>query len=321
MYVPPKLVTNKDLEKLMDTSDEWIRQRSGIEERHYVEGPEGPSDLALIASRNAIAAAGLTPENIDMIIFATLAPDYYFPGSACLLQNKLGLAGIPALDVRCQCTGFLYALNIAKLFVESRQYQHVLVVGAEVHSTVLDFATRSRDVTVLFGDGSGAVVVSPSPDEKRRILSMHLHADGAHTDRLCIKKPGTLGTDFISEVLIDEGEARPYMDGRYVFKHAVTRLKECVDEALAANRMGIGDVDWYLFHQANLRINESVANAMGIPAAKAPSNIQRYGNCSAASIPILLHETVASGQIGPGDTVCLAGFGAGFTWASAILKF
>ena len=321
MYVPPKVVTNKDFEQWMDTTDEWIRQRSGIEERHHVDGPEGPADLALIASQRALEDAGLKPTDIDLIILATLAADLYFPGSSALLQAKLGLPGVPAMDVRCQCCGFLYGLNVAKLFVESGQYNRVLVVGAEVHSTVLEMKTESRDVSVLFGDGSGAVIVAASPDQKSSMLSFHLHADGAHADKLCIKKPGTLGTVFVSQQLIDERQCLPYMDGRYVFKHAVTRLRECVNEALTCNKLAVNDVDCYLFHQANLRINEFVAQQFAIPVEKTPSNIQKYGNCSGASLPILLHETVKSGQIKRGDTVCMAAFGAGFTWASCMLQW
>jgi len=320
MYVPPKVVTNQDLEARMDTSDAWIRQRSGIEARRHIDGPLGTSDLALEAARRALAAAGLEPGDLDLIVLATLSPDHQFPGSSALLQAKLGLATTPAMDVRCQCSGFIYALNVGKLFVTAGQYERVLVVGAEVHSPVLDLTTRGRDVAVLFGDGAGAVILEPAEDGAGGLGEFVLHAQGAYADRLWIERPGTAGGSWVTDADVAAGRTRPSMDGRYVFKHAVQRLEEVVSATLTQNGLALEAIDHFLFHQANLRINEHVAAALGIPAAKVPSNIQKYGNCSAASIPMLLDENLRSGRIRRGDRVLMAAFGAGFTWAGGVMR-
>lgn len=319
MYIPPKKLTNQDLEKLMDTTDEWIRQRSGIENRHVAEG-EGTSDLALKASLKALQAAALEKEEIDLILLATLSPDHQFPGSAAVLQAKLGLTTTPSMDIRCQCSGFIYALNVGKLFVESGQYKRVLVVGSETQSPVLDYSTPGRDVTVLFGDGAGAAVLEPSEGEPE-IMDFSLHSQGEFTRKLCIARPGTADGLWITEEHKKNREHYPYMEGRFVFKHAVTRLTQVVQEVLTINNLPIESIDKFLFHQANLRINEKVASSLGIPAEKCPSNIAKYGNCSAGSIPILLDECVRSEEIAPGDLVLLAAFGAGFTWGATIIRF
>lgn len=319
MYVPPKVVTNTDLEKIMDTSDEWIRQRSGIETRHVVEGV-GTSDLALQASLLALKAAQCQARDIDLIILTTLSPDLQFPGSAALLQFKLGLETTPSMDIRCQCSGFLYGLNVAKLFIESGQYKRVLLVGAEVHSPVLDYTTRGRDVAVLFGDGSGAVVIEAS-DDSAGVESVVLHSQGQHAERLTMTRPGTKDGLWLTEDHIKSGAIYPSMDGRYVFKHAIERLQQVVHEVLEKENLTIDAIDHFLFHQANIRINEKVAELLSIPAHKVHNNIQKYGNCSAASIPILLDETLRSGAIKPGQKVLMAAFGAGFTWAAGIVTF
>lgn len=321
MFVPPDVYSNHDLEKLMETSDEWIQQRSGIRERRFAKPGVGPSHLGLEAAKNALAAAKLEPKDLDLIVFATLSPDYYFPGPGVFLQDKLGCGTIPALDVRNQCSGFLYGLNVAQLFIASGQYDRVLVVGAEVHSAALNLTTAGRDVAVLFGDGAGAVVLEASDSPERGIMSMHLHSEGAFRDMLKIEAPGTSHAPYISEAAIREGTHYPHMEGKFVFKHAVTRLPEVVHEALKANHLAPNDVDHYLFHQANLRINEAVLKQLDQPASKAPHNIDRYGNCSAASIPMLLDETVRAGKIAKGDLVCMAAFGAGFTWGSALIRW
>jgi len=321
MYVPPKIVTNKDLESIMETSDEWIRQRSGIESRHQIEGEVGTSDLALKAAEEAFKKSGIRKEDIDLIIVATLSPDHQFPGSSAILQAKLGLETTPAMDIRCQCSGFLYSLNVAKMFVQTGQYDRVLVVGAETHSPVLDFTTRGRDVAVLFGDGAGAVILEATEGNESKILDFVLHTQGIFANRLWIERPGTAGGRWLSAEDEALGRMFPFMEGRYVFKHAVTRLCQVVREVLELNKLNLADVDHFLFHQANLRINEKVAETMEIPLEKLHNNIQKYGNCSAASIPMLLDECVSKGSIQRGDTVLMAAFGAGFTWAASLIRW
>jgi len=321
MYVPPDVYTNKDLEKMMDTSDEWIVQRSGIRERRFAKTGLGPSDLAAEAAQHALTAAGLKVSDIDAIIFATLSPDYYFPGSGVFLQNLLGCGQIPAFDLRNQCSGFLYGLNVAKAFISSGQYDRILVVGAECHSRAINLTTAGRDVAVLFGDGAGVVILGPNDDPKRGLLSLHLHSDGAHRDALKMEFPSMRKWPAITQEMLNDTKHFPTMDGRLVFKNAVTRMPEVVHEALAYNQVKPDDVDFYVFHQANLRINEAVLKHLAQPASKTYNNIDRYGNCSAASIPMVLDECARSGRIKPGDLVCMASFGAGFTWGSALLRW
>lgn len=318
MFVPPDIVTNKDLEKLMDTSDEWIQQRSGIKERRYAKLGLGPADLALEASKKALEAAGKKASDIDMIIFATLSPDYYFPGSAVFLQDYLGCGTIPALDVRNQCSGFLYGLDIARAYVSAGIHKCILMVGAEVHSSGINLTTEGRDVAVLFGDGAGAVIVEPSTDE-RGILALHLHAEGKYREMLKIEFPSMKQKPYIQKHNIEDGSIFPKMDGKNVFKHAVTRMPEVVHAVLDELKKTPSEVDFYLFHQANLRINEAVMKGLAQPLEKCHNNIQRYGNCSAASIPMCLDEAVRMGKIKTGDLVCMAGFGAGFTWGGAAM--
>jgi 3-oxoacyl-[acyl-carrier-protein] synthase-3 len=320
LYVPPKVLKNSDLEKFMDTSDEWIRQRSGIEERHVIEPGMSTSDLAVESARKALAAANCKPENIDLIIVATLSPDHQFPGTSAILQQKLGLETTPSMDLRCQCSGFIYSLNVAKLFIESGQYKRVLVVGAEAHSPLLDWTTRGRDVAVLFGDGSGSVVLEAT-EEPTGVGSVALHSQGQFADRLWIEKPGTSKGVWMTDEDREQGKLFPFMEGRYVFKHAVERLTQVVKEVLEKEGRTLDSIDHFLFHQANIRINEKVAELLQIPAHKVHNNIQKYGNCSAASIPMLLDETIREGKIARGQTILMAAFGAGFTWASAIVTY
>jgi 3-oxoacyl-[acyl-carrier-protein] synthase-3 len=318
-YVPEKVVTNFDLEKMMDTSDEWIRERSGIIERRFVNETETNAELAEKASLNAIEAAGKKPEDIDFIIFATLSSDYYFPGSGCLLQERLGLPGIPALDIRNQCSGFVYGLSIADQFIKTGMYQNILLVGSEVQSRGLDFTTRGRDVSVLFGDGAGAAVIDRS-DNERGILTSHMHADGRHVKELWCEDPGSIKNPRLTHELIDSPTIWPLMNGKYVFKHAVTKFPQVIEEALQAAGVEKDEIDLVIPHQANLRITEAVRMRLKLPEEKVYSNIHKYGNTTAASIPIALSEAIEEGIISEGSMVCLAAFGSGFTWASALLR-
>lgn len=321
-YVPENVVTNKDLEKLMDTSDEWIRERTGILERRYFqEGKDTTANMGAAAARKALEMAGLQPGDIDMIVFATLSPDYVFPGSGVLLQRELGLKEIPALDVRNQCSGFIYALSVGDQFIKTGMYNNVLVVGSEIHSSGLDFSTRGRGVSVIFGDGAGAVVLVPSESNDRGILSTHLHADGEFAEELAVLDPGSNKKERLTHEMIDSGSIYPHMNGNMVFKHAVTRFPEVIEEALNKNGYKPEDIDLLVPHQANLRITSYIQQKMGLPAEKVMSNIQKYGNTTAASVPIALSEAYQEGRIKEGDLVCLAAFGSGFTWGSALIRW
>lgn len=319
-YVPQRVVTNADMARWMDTSDEWIRQRSGIVERRWVENGQGPSDLARAAAEQALERAGLAPADLDCIVFATLSPDHFFPGSGVFLQRKLGIADIPCLDVRNQCSGFIYGLSVADAWIRTGTYERVLLVGAEVHSTGMETSTAGRDTAVLFGDGAGAVVLGPSEDE-RGVLSVHLHADGRHAEKLWMEYPACAYERWIRVEDFEEGRVIPRMEGREVFKHAVVKMPEAIQEALRANGLTIEDIDVVIPHQANLRITQAVQKVLGLSDEKMVSNIHKYGNTTAASIPIALHEAVEEGRIERGDLVCLTAFGSGFTWASALIRW
>ena len=319
-HLPERVVTNDELAALIDTSDEWIVKRSGISERRWVEGDVGATDLALPAARQALEEAGLEATDLDLIVFATLSPDIFFPGSSCLLQARLGCAGVPTLDIRNQCTGFVYGLSVADQFVRTGAMEHVLVVGAEVQSSGLDLSDRGRDVTVLFGDGAGAAVIGPT-DGERRILGSRLHADGRQADILMVEAPASRRNPRLTHEMIDEGRQYPAMQGRAVFKQAVERLPEVVVEVLADHDLEVSDIDLLVPHQANLRINEMAGRRLGLDPARVFHNIQRYGNTTAASIPIALHEAVAEGRIGEDDIVVLAAFGAGLTWGANLIRW
>ena len=324
MCVPERVVTNFDLAERMDTSDEWIQQRSGIVERRYINEGQQPADLALEAANRALEAAGIDAGDLDCIVLATLSAQADFPGTAFFLHELMGVGEIPCFDLRAQCSGFVNSLSVANSFVRAGTYRRVLVVGCEVHSTGLDLTTRGRDVAVLFGDGAGAVVVeaNEAPDDPGEILEVRLHAEGRHARRLWLEAPGSgLGPSRLTHEMLDEGRHYPQMDGRFVFKHAVTRMPEVLLEALSAASLKLEDVDQFLFHQANLRINEYVAGQLGIPPEKCPSNIQRYGNCSAASIPMLLDEAVRGGALRRGQLVAMTTFGSGFSWTSALVRW
>jgi 3-oxoacyl-[acyl-carrier-protein] synthase-3 len=323
-YVPPKIVTNDDLAQQMSTTDEWIVQRTGIKERRYVNDGVGASDLALEAAKQALAQAGLAATDIDLILFATLSPDVCFPGSGCFLQAKLGCRQIAALDLRTQCSGFLYGLQTADAFIRTGMYRHILLVGAEVHSTGIEFADRGRDVTVLFGDGAGAVVLGAAEGagtiSDRGVLFTKVCADGSGAKELWCVAPASARRPRLTQAMLDEGAHFPQMNGKLVFRWATEKMPEVANDALTATGARIEDLAWFVPHQANLRINELVAKRLGIPEDKCWNNIVRYGNTTAATIPIGLAELMQAGKAKAGDLVLLASFGSGFTWGSALVR-
>ena len=319
-FLPERVVTNHDLSQWMETSDEWIQQRTGIRERRWVQGDVGASDLALPASQDALTEAGLEASDLDMIIFATLSPDIGFPGSSCLLQAKLGVPGIATLDIRNQCTGFVYALSVADQFIRSGAMKHILVVGAEVHSTGLDISTRGRDVTVIFGDGAGAAVVSAT-DGDARVLDSALHADGSQAEILMLGAPASGRNPRLSHEMLDAGLHYTSMKGSAVFKQAVRHFPAVIREVMERNAMSVDDIGMLIPHQANLRISEMVGKSLGIGPDRMHNTIQWTGNTTAASIPIALHEAVKAGRIQSGDHVVLAAFGAGLTWGANLIRW
>ena len=322
MYVPERVVTNHDLSTKMETSHEWIVERTGIEERRWVSEGETGCDLATKASREAIERAGVGPEDIDLIIYATLSPDFMFPGTAVFVQRALGLKDIPCLDIRQQCTGFIYGLSIADAYVRSGAFKNILMIGSEVHSTGLDVSTAGRDITVLFGDGAGAVVIGRATDDKHMILSTHIHADGSEAEILWTEYPASARSPRITAEAMAERKHYPSMNGKRVFKHAVTKMPSAIMEGMMANGLkSIDEIDMVIPHQANLRINQMVSKMIGLPDHKMHNNIMKYGNTTAASIPICAHEAVQLGKIKPGDLVCMVAFGAGLTWGSAFLRW
>jgi 3-oxoacyl-[acyl-carrier-protein] synthase III len=322
-YTPPKVVTNQDLTACMDTTDDWIQQRTGIQERRYSEDRVGAADMGAIAAREALQRAGARPQDVDCVIFCTLSPDVEMPSSACVMQAHLGIGGVPAFDVRNQCSGFLYSLATANAFVRSGRFRRILVVGGEVHSTGIDITTRGRDVAVIFGDGAAAVVVEPCDDPRKGILTTHLHAEGKYAEKLWLECAAARERPRLTEAMVDGETPRvfPRMEGRYVFKHAVQRFTEVIGEALAATGHCVADLDLLIPHQANLRISQMVALGFELPEEKVVNNIQRYGNTTAASIGLALYEAIEDGRVHDGSLVCLAAFGAGFTWASALIRW
>ncbi len=321
-FLPPKVVTNFDLEKTMNTTDEWIRQRSGIKERHYVEPGVGSSDLGYEAALRAIEDAKIDKSDIDFIIAATLSPDHYFPGIGVLIQAKLGLSGIGALDVRNQCTGFLYALSAADQYIKTHAYKKILVVAAEVQTSNLDYSDEGRDIAVLFGDGGAAVILEPNnADDGRGVLSTHLFSDGNHVSDLWMEKPSPKDNPTFQKEYFDAKKYFPYMSGRNVFKNASEKMPEAVRIALEHNSLTIDDVNHLIPHQANDRISLMVARNLRIPVEKVIRNIDRVGNTTAASIPIALDESLKNGRIKDGDIVVLTAFGSGYTWGSAVIQF
>ncbi|WP_026998908.1 3-oxoacyl-ACP synthase III family protein [Eisenibacter elegans] len=321
-YVPENIVTNHDLEKYMDTSDAWIRERSGIEQRRFFkEGEDTVATMGAKASSIALERAGISPEEVDMIVFATLSPDYNFPGSGVLLQRLLPFREIAALDIRTQCTGFIYGLSIADQFIRTGMYRNVLVVGSEVQSNIFEKSTRGRDFAVLFGDGAGAVVVQRTEDPEHRILSTHLHSEGKYAEDLMLEHPGSRLQDRLWPTMVEEGKHLPVMRGSAVFKHALQRFPEAIMESLETNNYTLADLDLLIPHQANLRISKGVQEKLGLRDDQVYNNIQRYGNTTAATIPIALAELWEADRLKEDQLICLAAFGSGFTWASALIRW
>ena len=324
-YVPENVVTNDDLSKLMDTSDEWIQERTGIQQRrHALRGSDTTTSMGVKASLKAIEAANINKEEIDFIVFATLSPDFYFPGCGVLVQKELGLPTVGALDIRNQCSGFIYALSVADQYIKTGMYKNILVIGAETQSPALDMTTRGRNMAVLFGDGAGATIVSRSDDPERGILSTHLHSQGEHAEQLAMIAPG-VGTKWVPQILAendpDDVSYYPNMNGQFVFKNAVVRFAEVIEEGLKANGLSREDINMLIPHQANLRISQFVQHQFKLTDEQVFNNIMKYGNTTAASVPIALTEAVQQGKIKDGDLVVLAAFGSGFTWASAIIRW
>jgi len=324
-YVPSNIVTNDDLSKIMDTNDEWIQERTGIQERrHIIQGEDTTTTMGVKAAEIAIERSGIDKQDIDFIVFATLSPDYYFPGPGVLVQRDLGLRTVGALDVRNQCSGFVYALSVADQYIKTGMYKNILVIGSEVQSTGLDMTNRGRGVSVIFGDGAGAAILSREEDLTKGILSTHLHSEGQHAEELVVKAPGMGGrwvTDIIKDNNPDDESYFPYMNGQFVFKNAVVRFSEVINEGLKANNLEVTDIDMLIPHQANLRIAQFIQKKFGLTDDQVFNNIQKYGNTTAASIPIALTEAWEQGKIKSGDTVVLAAFGSGFTWGSVIIKW
>lgn len=319
-FVPEKVVTNHDLAAMFPTSDEWIFQRTGIKERRFVDKwPCGASDLAVPAAKMAVERAGRKLSDVDAIIFGTLSPDVTFPGSGCFLGHKLGLPGVPALDVRNQCSAFLYSLSIADAWIRTGMYKNVLLVGAEVHSSGLDFSEAGRDVAVLFGDGAGAVLVGESPDDKRGVLSIELHADGVGAEDLWVEVPASRNFPRVTHEELDQKRQWPKMNGKQVFRWAVEKMPEVALSVMQKAEVAVSDIDIFIPHQANLRINQFVGQKLGIPEAKTVANIEKYGNTTAATIPLGLSEAWREGRCRRGSNVLFAAFGSGFTWGAAVL--
>ncbi len=339
MYVPERVVTNNDLKKYMETDDAWIQERTGIKERRFAHRTEETTTtLGVEAAKIAIERAGITAQDIDFIIFATLSPDYYFPGCGVLVQRAMKMKEVGALDIRNQCSGFLYALSVADQFIKTGMYKNILVIGAEKHSFGMDYSTRGRNVSVIFGDGAGAVVLQPTTKENQGILSTHLHSDGDSAEILAMYNPGShanhwmpenladydeaeVGQMFMSHKMIDNVQLFPFMDGPSVFKKAVVKFPEVIIEALDKNGYQSTDINMLIPHQANLRISQFVQHKLKLRDDQVYNNIQNYGNTTAASVPIALCEAWQNGLIKEGDLVCLAAFGSGFTWASALMKW
>ena len=325
-YVPDNVVTNDDLSKMMDTNDEWIQERTGIKERRWVKPNSGDTTatMGVKAAKIAIERAGIDKDDIDFIVFATLSPDMYFPGPGVQVQHALDIKTVGALDVRNQCSGFVYALSVADNFIKTGMYKNVLVIGSELHSHGLDKTTRGRGVTVIFGDGAGAAVLTREENNSKGILSTHLHSQGEHAEELVLVAPG-MGKRWVNDILDDNNPNDesyfPYMNGQFVFKNAVVRFSEVIMEGLMKNNLQVNDIDMLIPHQANLRIAQFIQKKFKLNEDQVFNNIQKYGNTTAASIPIALTEAWEEGKITEGDTVVLAAFGSGFTWGSVIIKW
>ena len=325
-YVPDNIVTNDDLSKVMDTNDQWIQERTGIKERRWVQEGDGQSTftMGLEAAKKAISNSGINKEDLDLIVFATLSPDYYFPGPGVQVQEALEINTVAALDIRAQCSGFVYSISVADQFIKTGMYKNVLVIGSELQSRGIDKSTRGRSISVIFGDGAGAAVLTREEDPSKGILSTHIHSEGKHALELATEAPG-MGTRWVTDIIKDNNPEdfsyRPYMNGQFVFKHAVRRFSEVINEGLQKNNLESSDIDMLIPHQANLRISQFIQKKFGLSNDQVYNNIQKYGNTTAASIPIALSEAHQQGKVKEGDTVVLAAFGSGFTWGSVIIKW
>jgi len=325
-YVPENIVTNDDLSKIMDTTDEWIQERTGIKERRWAKPGDGQSTftMGLEAAKKAILNAGIEKENIDLIVFATLSPDYYFPGPGVQIQEALEIDTVAALDIRAQCSGFVYSISVADQFIKTGMYKNILVIGSELQSHGIDKSTRGRSISVIFGDGAGAAILTREEDLTKGILSTHIHSEGKHALELATEAPG-MGTRWVTDIIKENDPEdfsyRPYMNGQFVFKHAIKRFSEVINEGLQKNNLEVSDIDMLIPHQANLRISQFIQKRFGLSDDQVYNNIQKYGNTTAASIPIALSEAHEQGKVKEGDTVVLAAFGSGFTWGSVIIKW
>jgi 3-oxoacyl-[acyl-carrier-protein] synthase-3 len=319
--VPDRVVTNDDLAKLMDTSDEWIRVRTGIQERRWaVEGETG-FGMAHAATHKALDMAGLTPADLDAIVYATSTPDHFIPGGGVFLQRSLGIPTIPALDIRAQCSGFIYGLSVADAWIRAGEYRRVLVVGAEIQSTGMDVSTRGRNTAVIFADGAGVAILEPASEEHQGILGFDLRADGNFAEVLWVDGPGSRYHPRVSREHLEAGRYFLQMDGKEVFRHAVTRMPESVLTVLAKAGLSPADITLLVPHQANLRISEAVQKSLGLRDDQVYNNITRFGNTTAATIPIALDECVRAGRLERGDLLVMTAFGSGFTWASAAVRW
>jgi len=322
MYVPEEVVTNEDLSKLMDTSDEWIIERTGIKERRFFkEGVDTVSSMGTKAAQQALERAGKKPEEIDLIVMATLSADYNFPGSGVLVQRSLPFRQIPAFDVKAQCSGFIYALSVADQFIKTGMYKNALVIGSEVQSNVFEKSDRGRNMAVIFGDGAGAVVLEATDEKNKGILTTKLHSDGANAEELFLEHPGSRRKERFTPDMLEKGELLPYMNGKHVFVNALKYFPEVIREALTECNLKDEDIQLLIPHQANARITVAIQKEMNLPDEKVVSNIDRYGNTTAASIPIALCEAWEQGRIKEGDLVAMAAFGSGFMWASALMRW
>ncbi len=322
-YVPEQVITNADLEKMMDTSDDWIQERTGIRERRWAEiGKDTTANMGVKAARMALEKANLTPNDVDFIIFATLSSDYFFPGSGVLVQKELETDTIGALDIRNQCSGFLYGLSVADQYIKTGMYKTILLIGSEIQSIGLDLTTRGRNTAVLFGDGAGAAVLQGTEEPDKGVLSTHLHSQGEYAEMLMLREPSTRHAHRMYDGILDDVDGiYPQMNGNFVFKHAITRFSEVIVESLQANNYTPDDIDMFVPHQANLRITRFVQKKLGLANDAVYSNIEKYGNTTAATIPIALSELVTNKKIKDNNLVALAAFGSGFTWASALIRW
>ena len=319
-YVPEQIIDNEYFTNFMDTSDQWIRERTGIEERRFVNNNDGPSDLAIPAVEMALKNANLCVDDIDFIIFATSTPDYYIPGSGCLIQDKMNFKNIGALDIRCQCSGFIYGLSVADQYIKAKTYKNILLIAAEVQSTAMDLSNEGRNTAIIFADGAAAAVIS-STNGDRGLLSTHLHTDGKYVKELWVEAPSSKMNPRLDQFILSQKKHFLYMNGKEVFRHAIKRFPEVIYEALDANNLSTKDIDLLIPHQANLRISQAIQKKMNLDDNQIVSNIHKYGNTTAASIPIALCESISNNQLNKGDILVLAAFGSGFSWGSAILKW